>query len=163
MSEFGRGYAVCLIQFLFHEPRLKKEVDLYATLRQTKADPAYPHLWDETNAVELWANGAADHLLDLIRPRRWITRAEWMRAKALSDLIYGAGRQYRGDRAYTAAEMRDALNEAEALLQAYARAAARSRPQTFDEAWALDEAAGLRPERGHAATCEEPIPVRAWA
>jgi len=160
MSEFGRGYAVCLLQFLFHEPRLKEEVDLYARLRVEKYTSEAPHLWEETRAVEMWANGAADHLIDIVRPRRWITRADWARAQTLSDLVYHAGRQWRDDRKYTAGEMRSALSEAEALLHAYSHAAQRPMPRTFQEAWDMDVAAGLKPERGRSATCEEPIPTR---
>jgi len=162
-SSFGRGYAVCLVQFLFHEPRLKEQVERYAMLWATKPDPAYPNLWDETNAVEMWANGAADHLIDIVRPRRWIKRTEWARAKTLSDLTYNAGRQFRGDRQYSAAEMRAALTEAEALLHSYSHAAGRPSPQTFQEAWELDVAAGLVPQRGEDATCESRIPTRTEA
>lgn len=158
-SQFGRGYAVCLRQFLFHEPRLRAEVDSYARLRATRTDPRYPDMWDETHAVEMWANGAADHLIDIVRPRRWITRDEWARARALSDFIYNAGRQYRGNREYSAEEMRGALTEAEALLHAFSHAAGRPVPLTFQEAWDFDIAAGLMPLRGDAATCEEPISV----
>lgn len=159
-SQFGRGYAVCLRQFLFHEPDLGRRVAQYAELRTLPSDPAYPHLWDETSAVEVWASGAADHLIDIVRPRRWISRSEWQRAKRLSDLVYGAGRQYRGDREYSAAEMRDALREADGLLRAYSLAAGQPVPQTFQQAWDLDIAAGLVPQRGDAATCEEPLSVR---
>lgn len=153
MSEFGRGYAVCLIQFLFHEPELQRRVDAYAALRAK----GRIEFFQETDAVEMWANGAADHLLDIVRPRRWIMRADWLTAKRLSDLIYHAGRQWRGDSEYTEAEMRDALVDAEHLLHVFARAAGRPVPQTFDEAWDLDLAAGFKPERGDSATCEQPI------
>lgn len=158
-SQFGRGYAVCLIQFLFHEPRLRQEVERYAQLSTTRFDPAYPKMWTETHAVEMWASGAADHLIDIVRPRRWITRSQWARAQALSDLMYEAGRQYRADCEYTAAQMRAGLSEAEALLHAYSHAAGRPVPETFQEAWDLDTAAGLKPSRGDGAACEAPIPV----
>ena len=155
-SEFGRGYAVCLRQFLFHKAELPRYLSTYERLRTERPDPRFPDLWNETSAVEIWANGAADHLIDIARPRRWVTRDEWTRAKALSDLVYGAGRQW-GDRTYTAAEMRAALREAEALLHAYGHAAGMPVPLTFQEAWDLDVAAGITPLRGDAATCEEPL------
>jgi hypothetical protein len=159
MSEFGRGYAVCLRQFIWHEPRLGEYVRNYTDLRKRHPDP---DLFGPERAIEMWADGAVDHLHDLVRPRRWVSKAEWTQAKALRDAMYGAkwGGRFDWGGALTEGEVRDWIEVATRLLDSYAERAGRPRPATFDAAWALDEAAGLKPERGDAATCEGPIPTR---
>ncbi len=154
MSEFGRGYAICLIQFIYHEPRLAEDRDLYAQMAQEN-----PGLFSDTDAAEIWANGSADHLFDLIRPRRWIDVAHWRQAKAFQARMLDARLSYRGQK-YSTADMEAALAEARSLLSDFAAAAHWQIPTTFDEAMTLDEAAGLRPQRGDSATCEGPIPLR---
>jgi hypothetical protein len=156
-SEFGQGYAVCLIQFLFHAPRLDEYVKDYADMR---AKGVHAELFTDEHAVEMWADGAVDHLWDIRRPRRWISASSWQRAKQLRDRM-GAAKwsRFEGGR-FTVDDMRDALNEARSLLIEFAFEAKQPAPETFDAAWALDESAGLKPLRGDAATCSQPIAPR---
>lgn len=158
-SQFGRGYAVCLKQFLWHEPRLGEYVRDY-----TKWGDEHPDLFGANRGVEMWVDGAVDHLHDLIRPRRWVTRDEWQDAKHLQDVMYAAKWGDRWSevplaRTYDEQDMRIYLATAQRLLDAYA-ARAHLPTTTFENVWALDEAAGLKPQRGDAATCEGPIPLR---
>jgi hypothetical protein len=161
-SSFGQGYAVCLRQFLWHEPRLREDVDLYADMEKR-----HPGMFGEKHAVEIWASGAVDHLFDLRRPRRWVTNAEWIEAKRLRDTMIGAkwgpGFRYMDGplaRAYSEAEIRALLQLADSLLDSYAKRGERRKPETFRSAWNLDIAAGLRPQKGYEATCMQPIPTR---
>lgn len=157
-SEFGRGYAVCLRQFLWHEPRLSEYVEQYVKLHAVHGD-----LFTPEGAIEMWSDGAVDHLAELIRPRRWVTASDWVAAKEVRDAMFAAKWFSFADRPYPPkdeASVRALLAEAERLLRAYAEAAGRPYPETFTEAWDLDIAAGIRPLRGDAATCEAPISLR---
>lgn len=158
-SEFGRGYAVCLRQFLWHEPRLSEYVQDYADWGQK-----YPDLFGRERGIEMWCDGAVDHLHDLVRPRRYVTRADWLAAKQLQQAMYDGkwGRNFDTGETIpmSEADVRRWLGVADTLLADYARRADVPVPTTFEAAWALDEAAGLKPQRGDAATCEGPIPTR---
>lgn len=154
-SSFGSGYAVCLRQFLWHEPRLGEYVTEYARLaaRGIRAD-----LWTERAAVEMWANGAADHLLDLRRPKRGVADEDWRRAERLAGLLYAARMMgLRRGAPDTEHAMRRLLEEATALLGRYAETLGQPFPETFEAAWELDLAGGAEPERGDIATCVEPL------
>jgi hypothetical protein len=161
-SGFGQGYAVCLRQFLWHEPRLGDYVREYRDM-----GIQHPGMFGEKRGIEMWADGAVDHLFDIRRPRRWTTNVEWKEAQLLRDTMAGAkwgpGFASKDEplaRSYSEADMRSMLALAERLLGAYAQRADRAYPESFQAAWDLDEAAGLRPQRGDQATCEGPIPTR---
>jgi hypothetical protein len=159
-TEFGRGYATCLLMFAFHEPRIDEYVELNEQMLRKHPDD--PHLWTEDDACETWANGASDHLYDLIRPRRGITKAEWQRAKALRDIAIAVGHGFRFTPRpdVTGAEMHALCDEARDLVRSAAERAGIAYG-TYDKAWALDVGLGLRPVRGESANCEEPIRRRA--
>lgn len=156
-SEFGRGYAVCLLMFAFHEPRIDEYVDLNALMR-SKGEA---RLFSEDDACESWANGSSDHLYDLVRPKRGVTRAEWERAKALQAraLDVGHGFRFTPRADATAVEMHRLCADARVLID-LAASRLGTTGRTFEDAWALDEALGLRPLRGNSATCTEPIKLR---
>ena len=147
-SEFGRGYAICLLMFTFHETTLDEITSAYLNGLGG----------DEDRACELWANGSSDHLYDLVRPRRGITNDEWARARAIADRAIDVGHGFRmRPRPYaTREEMHRLCDEARSLIRAAAERAELTKATTFTEAWALDKHLGLRPLRGRAATCEEP-------
>lgn len=56
MSEFGTGYAYCLGLFLAHEWKLINDKE-----RAKNLPEIYPY-------ANMWFNGAADHLFELIAP-----------------------------------------------------------------------------------------------
>lgn len=147
MSEFGRGYTVCLLQFVFHEPRLAEDVALYATMRAKE-----PSLFTESGAVEIWANGASDHLYDLVTGAR-VPKAQRIAAQGVAASALACGHGFTGD-TWTEEQARKWLAMARELLRL------AGEPETIEEAEAIDKALGLRPERGESATCIVPIPLR---
>lgn len=135
-SEFGRGYAVCLRQVIWHKTAL---LDPYGTL--------------------IFSAGASDHIHDLVRPKRGISKADWQEAEALrADLLdlYWNVRPRETDTSRAEKDVRIA----ERLLDTFAERMGRETPMTYEEAWDLDVAAGLSPVRGDAATCTKWFPIR---
>lgn len=59
-SEFGKGLCYPLGLFLAHAERLNKNIEMYKKMHENR-----PDLFDESSAVEMWFNGAADHLYDV--------------------------------------------------------------------------------------------------
>lgn len=57
-SEFGKGLTYCLGLFLAHAERVKEMRQVYA-----KISTEDQNIW-----AEMWFNGAADHLFDLVIP-----------------------------------------------------------------------------------------------
>jgi len=146
MSEFGRGYATCLLQFLFHEPRLHGTVKQYAEYRKKEGEPS--RLWSEADAVELWANGATDHLYELITGGRLPAEQRRMARFLQADAI-DAGHGFRNK--YTYEDAKDWIKIARKLL------AAVGDPGTIEAAMDVDIRLGLKPELGEAASCSEPL------
>jgi len=136
-TEFGRGYATCLLQFVFHEPRLKETIVIYR-----KIDIA------ETRGVEIWANGASDHLAGLVTGSR-LPVAQRSRARELREEALKCGHGFSSSRTWTMEEARGWIAEARSLLEA------AGNPGTVLEAMDIDRSLGLRPELG--VTCSKPI------
>lgn len=147
MSDFGRGYAVCLLQFVFHEPRLAENIALYAMMRAKESS-----LFTESSAVEIWANGASDHLYDLVTGAR-VPKAQRIAAQGVAASALACGHGFTGA-TWTEAQARKWLTMARELLRL------AGEPATIEEAEAIDRGLGLRPERGESATCVAPIPLR---
>ncbi len=139
-SEFGRGYATCLRQFVNHSARLDETLALYRKMAKKE-----PTLFSDSDAVEIWANGASDHLYDLIRPKRGIRRREWEQAKAVQARALDMGHGFRrhdwtlSDALLVLAQAGDLLDDL--TLIGYAVG-------TLDEALATDHTLGLLPEAG---------------
>ena len=136
-SEFGRGYATCLRQFANHRARL----DYYAAMGAK---------YGLNDMVESWANGASDHLYDLVRPRRGVSRADWLRAKALQARALDIGHGFRASSKSTVEECTALLDEAEALLASSGHPVA-----TLVDAMALDGMFGLKPQAGSWSCAED--------
>jgi len=62
-SEFGKGLVICLVKFAEHFMKLEDCLRQYAEMREK-----HPDLFTEQEAVEMWANGASDHLYDIEVP-----------------------------------------------------------------------------------------------
>ena len=148
MSAFGAGYATCWFQFLNHRARLDSMVRRYAAMGR-------PDLFDEASAVEMWANGASDHLYDLHHPRRGVPRAEWMAALALASRAIDIGHGFLASSKSDAAEAGGLLTQADFLLGLLRERG--HEVSTLAEAMATDQALGLRPDRGETA-CEHEVP-----
>jgi hypothetical protein len=104
MSEFGQGYITCLFQYTNHHKRLGEYLVSFGPTKLPE--------WDsEQHAVEMWANGASDHLYGLRRPVRHVTQKEWDRAQAMAGQALDWGHGFRGT---YADEMLARLNLAEA-------------------------------------------------
>ncbi len=154
MSEFGRGYAICLLMFTFHENRLTSYLESYAKLQKEE-----PSLFTEAHACQLWANGASDHLYGLVRPRKRIPRSQWRWARKIADRALDIGHGFRPGPKATEVECRLLLVEAKKLLEDASRIVGVPPVNNFQNAMLLDEALGLKPDRGTWG-CEEPIPPR---
>lgn len=156
-SQFGRGYATCLIQFINHAPRLAQDERLYAEMA---AKPDVPlrtdgsPMFQPEDAAEIWANGAADHLVDLLHPRG-ITRDDWAKAQYIRDRAWRIGRTYYPGDNGTPDECRALLDEARKLL-------GHCGVSTWQGAFRWDAAHGLKPSEGYSATCKEPIQRAVW-
>lgn len=70
-SEYGKGLVLCLCKFIEHWPDLQRWQKLYIRMRVM-----HPDLFCDSKAIELWANGASDHLYDMEAPVRWKGRCE---------------------------------------------------------------------------------------
>lgn len=147
-SEFGRGYKTSLIQFVFHEPRLDETEAIYAKMRAE-----HPELktFNPEDAAEMFANGAYDHLADLIKPKSMVSNQEWARAKAIRDRAYRMGRVWDPGDAGTPDEARALIAEARRLL---------GNVTTFEAAYKWDTDHGIKPSPGYSASCTRPIPRR---
>jgi len=64
-SEFGKGLVICLVKFAEHAERWMKDKKLYKELAEK-----HPNLFDESEAVEIFFNGASDHLYEIKVPQK---------------------------------------------------------------------------------------------
>jgi len=135
-SEFGRGYATCLLQFVFHEPRLTESIEKRLTS-------------SEDMDVTLWANGASDHLYGLITGPR-VARADREAALKMAAEALECGHGYTG-RKWTFNEAVAWVNTARNLLWV------AGDPKTLEEAMEIDRKLGLKPDEG-GVSCSTPIP-----
>jgi hypothetical protein len=125
-SEFGRGYATCLRQFANHRGRLDE------WMREKPFS-------SEEMMVELWFNGASDHLYDIERAN--VSDMEWARAAKLASRAVFLGHGFM-DHA-NASEAYAMLDEAEALLALLEMPTAN-----LEDAMATDRLLGIEPEQG---------------
>lgn len=109
-SEFGRGYATCLRQFTFHAARLTEQLALWRRMRDDRGD-----LFSEASAVETWANGASDHLYELMRPAA-LPNDEWRRAESLQGRALDIGHGFHPTSKSNEAEALGLLDVAASLL-----------------------------------------------
>ena len=148
-TEFGRGYATCLYLFLGHTRKLGEDVRIYRTIAFRDA------YFTEAHALEMWANGAADHLIDLSMPRRKVTAVEKRIAKGIADRAYATGRQYMGGPVVgSEREARETLIQpAQRLLRDAASHVGRRYPRSIVEAVAIDADLGLKADPGGYTSC----------
>lgn len=133
MSEFGSGYATCLVQFANHRARLDGQVRLFSTM--AVAHPDLP--WD---AAEVWANGSSDHLYELARPDG-LPDDDWAHARTLADRMLGIGHGFPPSTKGSPAECASLLDTADFLLAAIG-------VSSLDAALEWDRAHGLTPDAG---------------
>jgi hypothetical protein len=129
VSEFGRGYATCLFQFVMHEARLVEDLRIYAKVGM-----------NESSAVEMWANGSSDHLYDLVTGPR-ISPALRSLANELARVALECGHGFT-NKTWYASDAEAWIALAKSLLIGVGD------PQTIDEAMDADRRLGLRPELG---------------
>lgn len=121
-SEFGRGYATCLLMFTWHAPRFKWK------------------LKSMSDEVMLWANASSDHLYELIVGGR-VPRRDGKVAREMAAQALDCGHGY-GLRSYSEEDALRWIGIAAALLTNVGN------PQTIEEAMEIDRKLGLRPEQG---------------
>jgi hypothetical protein len=148
-SEFGRGYATCLIQFSFHRPRLDDDERDYARLAKEEGNEG---LFTPAFAAEIWANGASDHLYEMRRPRSGWTKRDWYAADKLAERAIDIGHGFHASGKSSPAECRRLLDTADQLL-------VNIGVGTFEEAVIWDAFHGLAPKIG-SWSCKEPMEHR---
>ncbi len=67
-SEFGKGLVICLVKFAEHYERWRADKQIYADMAQRYPDNPYNY---ESHAVEMFFNGASDHLSHIEVPKCW--------------------------------------------------------------------------------------------
>ena len=142
MTAYGRGYATCLLMFVFHEARLQLFGGSEFLSKEKK----------ESLDVVVWANGASDHFYDLITSPR-VPAAQRARARALAADALRCGHGLT-DETWTIGQARGWIAEAKDLL------ALAGGPESIEEAMEIDRRLGLRPELGSVASCSQPM--EAW-
>jgi hypothetical protein len=65
MSEFGKGLVICLVKWAEHIDRLQSMLEIYKKMGEEHPD-TYSN--PVSSAIEMWANGASDHLYDIEVP-----------------------------------------------------------------------------------------------
>ena len=65
-SDFGKGCVYCIGLFLAHAERLNDMVERYKEMREK-----HPDMFEECHAVQLWFNGASDHIYELEIPNQF--------------------------------------------------------------------------------------------
>lgn len=147
VSDFGRGYATCLRQFVNHSTRLSEQVTLWREMRVKESEtPDGRPLFDDASAVESWANGASDHLYELVKPRRGVPIIEWRRAKATADRAINIGHGFEPSSKSNPAEAMALLDAAASCLIDLERRGYAV--QTLDQAMDTDTRLGLKPDAG---------------
>lgn len=141
-SEFGRGYATCLRQFLNHRKRLDEYVRAYASMKSKTREPG---LFGADHALGLWMNGASDHLYELKRPVRGISRLDWWRAKQFQDRCLDIGHGFSPGSSTYREEVDLLLETAEELLRNIGHIGLTD---TLSAAMVTDGVLGLRPDSG---------------
>ena len=63
-SEFGKGLVICLVKFAEHQWRLQEMLKVSQSMRNRE-------LFDDSDAVSMFFNGASDHLYEIEVPESW--------------------------------------------------------------------------------------------
>ena len=151
-TQFGRGYATCLFLFLGHNRRLGRDLKIYSGIHAKGGEHAY--LFTPERAVEMWANGAADHLAEIQAPKRGITREDIELSRQLSARLWNAGRSYMGAPDLSPDEARRWIKTAENLLYRAAKRWGVRYPRNITEAVQIDHSLGLtRADPGGYTSC----------
>lgn len=146
-SEYGSGYATCLLQFVNHGRQLNQMVEL---TRHTNSIA-------EDSVIRIWANGASDHLYGLVRPLD-LADEDWHLASSLAaaaiDLGHGRGLMWTDGRTW---KMEDGWKMIQSAVILLVKLKESGREVTsLDTAMEVDQAMGLEPDRGaYACTSEE--------
>ena len=157
LTDFGRGYATCLFLFLGHTRRLQSDLLIYRSLVKGRGE----RWFSDERAVEMWANGAGDHLAELLTPRRKIGRQSVEIARGIANRVWGAGRSYMGQPDMGPDEARQTIKSAQRLLNEAACKVGVRYPRNVGEAVEIDRSLGLtRADAGGYATCFRKNPDR---
>lgn len=152
MSEYGRGYATCLMSFAYHEPVIRRHLDLYVRMRGAGGDT---RLWTDQHALELWFNAASDHLFELIRPPK-IGERDWQTASSIAERAKMIGHGFRGV-PITVAETFQMIEISGGLVNKAARQE-KVQINSFDDLVELDRRLGIEPIVGDL-QCKDYLPM----
>ena len=112
-SEFGRGLVICLVKFAEHFENSTTR-DIYQTsqyiskppeqrllsTKPTFLDPYIKIYKTEENAlshlIQMWANGATDHLYDITVPKKWQETELGTKIRLLQNLGLEIGHGFTG-------------------------------------------------------------------
>jgi hypothetical protein len=120
-SEFGKGLIICLVKFAEHQWRFQERLARNKSMNNP--------LFDESDAVEMFFNGASDHLYEIEVPKDWLGTDIDIKVKELQSLGLEIGHGFTGKK-WT----KDNFNKAYELLE--------------DIALLIDVKLGLTPQKG---------------
>jgi hypothetical protein len=123
-SEFGKGLVICLVKFSEHMGSWRKTSASYKELSKE-----HPDLFNESHAVEMFFNGASDHLYEIEVPQEWIKTEIGKKVRELQDFGLEIGHGFTGKK----------WTEAEVF---------KAQDLTHEIALLIDKAIGLNPEEG---------------
>ncbi len=84
-SEFGKGLVICLVKFAEHYERLMSYKETYKNI-------------GEYRAVEMWFNGASDHLYEIEVPTNWKGTKMERKVKELQKYALKIGHGFTGEK-----------------------------------------------------------------
>jgi hypothetical protein len=102
-SEFGKGLVICLVKFAEHYHRWSSQKAEYERMREIR-----PDLFDESDAVEMYFNGASDHLYEIEVPEKCKGTEIDKKVKELQDFGLEIGHGFKHDRKYTETDIEKA-------------------------------------------------------
>ena len=97
-SEFGKGLVICLVKFAEHFMKLQNDLETYKKMHKQN-----PKLFAESHAINMWANGASDHLYEIEVPegKEWDSIRKKVLGLQKTGLDMGHGCGLMGTKKYT--------------------------------------------------------------
>jgi len=111
-SGFGKGLVICLVKFAEHLSGWRSFKENYRQMRDNnKLEIALqklqnqPGMFSESQAVELFFNGASDHLYEIEVPKNWEKLKIGKKVKELKSLGLEIGHGFHHDKRYSEADI----------------------------------------------------------
>jgi len=107
-TEFGRGLIICLIKFAEHAEVWSRDKEMYSKLSE------HSGFFDESQAVEMFFNGASDHLYGIEVPKAWEGTQIDRKVRQLQNFALTIGHGFT-ERKHTEADVKTAYDLCEEI------------------------------------------------